>query len=72
MFFEDEIPINEVIAMVNKEMEKVHAEIRRLNLGVTEIKNDGLYRIFNDGVSIKICDGDFSKVRVSNKQVKLF
>jgi len=61
-----------VIDKANKGIEKNYAEIKALNLGVTEIKSDCLYRTFNDGSCIEICDGDFKKVRVSNKRIKLF
>jgi len=69
---EDKLPIKQLIKAVNKKMDDVLRVVDALNLGRTEVKADGVYRTFNDGSFIKICSGDFRKVSVPNKRIKLF
>ncbi|WP_025146908.1 hypothetical protein [Pedobacter jeongneungensis] len=69
---EDKLPIKQLIRAVNKKMEDVLRVVDALNLGRTEVKADGVYRTFNDGSFIKVYDGEFRKVSVPNKRIKLF
>ncbi|SDG32841.1 hypothetical protein SAMN05421827_105157 [Pedobacter terrae] len=69
---EDELPIKQLIKAVNKKMEDVLRVVDALNLGRTEVKADGIYRIFNNGETVKIAEGNFKRRKVSEKRIKLF
>ena len=69
---EDNLPIKEVIAAVDKNMVEVLRVVDAMNLGRTEVKVDGVYRTFNDGYSVKIAEGIFNGVKVPTKKIKLF
>jgi len=69
---EDKLPIKQVINAINKKMDDVIRVIDALNLGVTEVKEDGVYRTFNDGRSVQIAVGSFKKKRIRSKRIKLF
>ncbi|MET4081709.1 hypothetical protein ABIB40_001658 [Pedobacter sp. UYP30] len=69
---EDNLPIKKVIKAVNKKMNDVIRVVDALNLGRTVVKADGVYRTFNDGGSVKISEGNFTKRKVAAKKIKLF
>ena len=69
---EDKLPIEQIIKAINKKMDDVIRVVDALNLGRTEVKEDGVYRTFNDGRTIKISVGSFKKKRIPNKRIKLF
>lgn len=69
---EDEVPIQQIINAINKKMDDVIRVVDALNLGRTEVKDDGVYRTFNDGKVVKIADGAFKKKRLRQKRIKLF
>jgi transcription antitermination factor NusG len=69
---EDKLPIKQLIRAVNKKMEDVLRVVDALNLGRTEVKADGVYRTFNNGDTVKVAEGNFKRVRVSAKRIKLF
>lgn len=69
---EDKLPIQQVIKAINKKMEDVIRVVDALNLGRTEVKEDGVYRTFNDGRIVKIAGGIFKKKRLHHKRIKLF
>ena len=69
---EDKLPMQQIINAINKKMEDVIRVVDALNLGRTEVKEDGVYRTFNDGKIVKISDGIFKKKRLQNKRIKLF
>lgn len=69
---EDKLPIKQVIKAVNKTMEGVLRVIDAMDLGRTEVKDDGVYRTFNNGKVVKISSGVFTKKRVDKKSIKLF
>lgn len=69
---EDKLPIKQIIKAINKKMDDVVRVIDALNLGRTEVKDDGVYRTFNSGETVKIAVGNFKKKRISKKKIKLF
>lgn len=69
---EDELLIKEVVKIVHKKMDEVLRIIDALNLGRTEVCEDGVYRIYNDGVEVCVAVGDFNKQRLPSKRIKLF
>ena len=69
---EDKLPIKQIIKAINKKMAEVIRVVDALNLGRTEVKPDGVYRTFNDGSTVLIAAGDFKKIRVPSKRIKLF
>ncbi len=69
---EDKFPIKDVLKAVRLKMQEVLRVVDALNLGRTEVKNDGIYRTFNDGNVVKIASGEFKKRRIPNKRIKLF
>lgn len=69
---EDKYPLKEVLKAVRLKMQEVLRVVDALNLGRTEVKRDGVYRTFNDGVVVKIASGEFKKRRIQNKRIKLF
>ncbi|TKB97446.1 hypothetical protein [Pedobacter cryotolerans] len=69
---EDKLPMQQIINAINKKMDDVIRVIDAMNLGRTEVKEDGVYRTFNDGKIVKIADGVFKKKRLKNKRIKLF
>lgn len=69
---EDKVPMQQIINAINKKMEDVIRVVDALNLGRTEVKEDGVYRTFNDGEVVKIADGIFKKKRLQRKRIKLF
>lgn len=69
---EDKLPMQQIINAINKKMDDVIRVVDALNLGRTEVKEDGVYRTFNDGKIVKIADGVFKKKRLKNKRIKLF
>lgn len=69
---EDKLPIKQIIKAINKKMEDVIRVVDALNLGRTEVKQDGVYRTFNDGKVVKIAVGNFKKKRIPSKRIKLF
>lgn len=69
---EDKFPIKDVVKAVRLKMKEVIRVVDALNLGRTEVKSDGVYRTFNDGNAVKIASGEFKKIRIPNKRIKLF
>ena len=69
---EDKLPMQKIINAINKKMDDVIRVVDALNIGRTEVKEDGVYRTFNDGKIVKIADGVFKKKRLKNKRIKLF
>ncbi|WP_131536031.1 hypothetical protein [Pedobacter nototheniae] len=69
---EDKLPIKELIKAVNKKMDDVLRVVDALNLGRTEVRTDGVYRIFNNGDTVKVAEGVFNRRRVPAKRIKLF
>ena len=69
---EDKVPIKDILKAVRIKMQEVLRVVDALNLGRTEVKNDGIYRTFNDGNVVKIASGDFKRRRIPNKRIKLF
>ncbi|WP_443937998.1 hypothetical protein [Pedobacter sp. MW01-1-1] len=69
---EDKVPIKQVIEAVDKAMDDVLRVVDAMNLGRTEVKEDGVYRTFNNGDVVKISSGNFAKKKVSTKKIKLF
>ena len=69
---EDKVSIKVVLKAVRLKMQEVLRVVDALNLGRTEVKNDGIYRTFNDGNVVKIASGDFKRRRIPNKRIKLF
>lgn len=69
---EDKLPMQQIINAINKKMDDVIRVVDAMNLGRTEVKEDGVYRTFNDGKIVKIADGVFKKKRLKNKRIKLF
>lgn len=69
---EDKFPIKDVLKAVRLKMQEVIRVVDALNLGRTEVKRDGVYRTFNDGNVVKIASGEFKKIRIPNKRIKLF
>nr|WP_276903743.1 hypothetical protein [Pedobacter kyonggii] len=69
---EDKLPIKQVINAINKTMDDVLRVVDAMDLGRTEVKTDGVYRTFNNGETVKISSGNFSKKRVEKKKIKLF
>lgn len=69
---EDKLPIKQIIKAINKKMDEVIRVVDALNLGRTEVKEDGVYRTFNDGKIVKIAVGSFKKKRIQSRRIKLF
>lgn len=69
---EDKLPIDQIKKAISKKMEEVIRIVDALNLGRTEVKNDGVYRTFNDGSTVRIAVGNFKKKRIAHKRIKLF
>jgi len=69
---EDKVPIKDILKAVRLKMQEVLRVVDALNLGRTEVKADGVYRTFNDGNVVKIASGEFRKIRIPNKRIKLF
>lgn len=69
---EDKLPIKQVIDAIDKSMDDVLRVVDAMNLGRTEVKDDGVYRTFNNGEIIKISSGSFAKKKVNNKRIKIF
>ncbi|MEO5912344.1 MAG: hypothetical protein ABIP95_15765 [Pelobium sp.] len=68
---EDEIPFEEILNKVSDNSDDVLRVIDAMNLGRSHVKDDGVYRVFNDGSEIKIEAGSFSKKKLFKKTYKL-
>ncbi|MCZ4242456.1 hypothetical protein [Pedobacter punctiformis] len=69
---EDKLPIKQLIKAVNRSMDDVLRVVDALNLGRTEVRTDGVYRIFNNGDTVKVAEGVFKRRRAAAKRIKLF
>lgn len=70
--YDNDLPIAEMIKAINQHMKEIHNVISALDLGITEVKDDGVYRTFNNGDVLKIASGSYKKLQVPSKRIKLF
>ncbi|TCD17949.1 hypothetical protein EZ456_22120 [Pedobacter psychrodurus] len=70
--YDNDLAITEMIKAINKHMKEIHSVISALDLGITEVKDDGVYRTFNNGDVLKIASGSYKKLQVPSKRIKLF
>jgi hypothetical protein len=58
---EDNISLELIIKDVSNYSTDIQRVVEALDLGKSMVKEDGVYRIFNDGTEIKITSGTFKK-----------
>ncbi|RYE16597.1 MAG: hypothetical protein EOP45_17235 [Sphingobacteriaceae bacterium] len=68
---EDELHLKEIQDRIDESAKEIYRINEALGLGLVTIKQDGIYREFNNGDSVLIKAGDYRRKKVTKHRIKI-